>query len=223
MRMPFNFGKVNCYLARAAGGFILIDTGLASQRAELEKELEKAGCTVGLLKLIVITHGDFDHIGNAAYLRERYGARIAMGADDSGMAENGDMFYNRNKPNFLLRILMPIFFRLKEADRFTPDLLLADGDDLSAYGFEARVISIPGHSKGSIGILTVEKNLFCGDLLDNTDKPTLNSIIDDPTTANTSLENVVKMSVKTVYPGHGKPFPMQQLVNQLVNPRYAGG
>jgi hypothetical protein len=34
---------------------------------------------------------------------------------------------------------------------------------------------------------------------------------------------VVKMSVKTVYPGHGKPFPMQQLVNQLVNPRYAGG
>lgn len=210
--MPFNFGSVNCYLARNETGFILIDTGLANQRAGLERELEKAGSTTGSLKLIVITHGDFDHIGNAAYLRDHYGAKIAMGAGDSGMAEKGDMFYNRNKPNFLLRILMPVIFRLKEADRFTPDLLLADGDDLTPYGFEAQVLSIPGHSKGSIGVLTAGYDLFCGDLLDNTDQPTLNSIIDDPATANASLERIVKMNLKTVYPGHGKPFPMEQFI-----------
>jgi len=27
--------------------------------------------------LIVLTHGDFDHIGNAAYLSKKFGAKIA--------------------------------------------------------------------------------------------------------------------------------------------------
>ncbi|RLI67201.1 hypothetical protein DRO91_10540, partial [Candidatus Heimdallarchaeota archaeon] len=31
----------------------------------LERELEKAGCKPGDLKLVVLTHGDFDHTGNA--------------------------------------------------------------------------------------------------------------------------------------------------------------
>ncbi len=33
----------NCYLVETDSGFILIDTGRASKRAKLEKELESAG------------------------------------------------------------------------------------------------------------------------------------------------------------------------------------
>lgn len=32
----------------------------------------------GTLKLVLLTHGDFDHIGNAAYFRFAFGARIAI-------------------------------------------------------------------------------------------------------------------------------------------------
>jgi len=73
-------------------GFILIDTGCSNKRVELEKRLESAGCKPGDLKLIVLTHGDFDHTGNAAYLRKKFGAKIAMHHEDSGMVERGDMF-----------------------------------------------------------------------------------------------------------------------------------
>lgn len=73
------------------GGFVLIDTGVAFKRAALEKELASAGCRVGDLKLIVLTHGDSDHADNCVYLRKRYGAEIAMHRDDAGMVERGDM------------------------------------------------------------------------------------------------------------------------------------
>lgn len=214
LALPFRMGSVNCYLIETDTGFVLIDTGGSNSRKELARELESAGCQPSLLKLIVITHGDFDHTGNAAYLRSAFGGKIAMHTDDSGMAEGGDMFVNRNKPNPVLRKLLPIFSGFGKAERFTPDLLLGDGDDLSGYGIDARVISIPGHSKGSIAILTASGELFCGDLLENTDKPGLGSLIDDSAAANASLQKLGSLRIGTVYPGHGMPFSMQLLTRQ---------
>ena len=98
---------------------------------------------------------------------------------------------------------------LRSSDRFKPDFCIADGDDLSEYGFDAQVLHIPGHSKGSIGLLTTAGDLFCGDLLANTDKPDLWSIIDDSAAANASVEKLKSLEINTVYPGHGKPFPME--------------
>ena len=84
--LPYRLGSVNCYLIGSQAGYLLIDTGGPNQRLALEKGLADAGCRPGRLKLIVLTHGDFDHTGNAAYLREKFGAKLAMHAGDSGMA-----------------------------------------------------------------------------------------------------------------------------------------
>ena len=61
-------------------------------------------------------------------------------------------------------------------------------------------------------MLTADNDLFCGDLLESTDKPDLNSIMDDLTAANASVKKLNKLSIKTVYPGHDKPFPMETLL-----------
>ncbi len=209
--LPLRFGTVNCYLLQAGAGFLLIDTGPASQRIALEHALASAGCQPGNLRLIVLTHGDFDHTGNAAYLRDRFGTRIAMHADDAGMAEHGDMFWNRSSESQLMRLLAPLLFRFSRANRFVPDLQIAQGYDLSDHGFEARVISIPGHSSGSIGVLTADGDLFCGDLLQNVDEPDTNSIMDNPAACEASLERLQGFDIRTIYPGHGKPFPIEEL------------
>lgn len=208
LSLPFRMGSVNCYLIETGAGYVLIDTGGSNSRKELVRQLESAGCGPGLLKLIILTHGDFDHTGNAAYLRNAFGAKIAMHNDDLGMVERGDMFANRNKPNFIIRMLLPVLSGFGTSERFAPDLLVEDGDDLSGYGFDARVISIPGHSKGSIGILTAGADLFCGDLLVNTDRPVLNSLTDDLAAADASIQELGSMRIGTVYPGHGRSFPM---------------
>jgi len=209
LMLPFHMTRVNCYLVEAGEGHVLIDTGSSNRRAELRRELDGAGCKPGSLKLIVLTHGDFDHSGNAAYLRREFGAKIGMQRDDAGMIERGDMFFNRKKPNALIRALLPLVFGLGESDRFEPDVYLEDGDDLSPYGFAAGVLRLPGHSKGSIGVLTAEGDLFCGDLLGNTDEPELNSVMDDLTAANASVARLKGLGIGTVYPGHGEAFLME--------------
>jgi glyoxylase-like metal-dependent hydrolase (beta-lactamase superfamily II) len=219
LSLPFKFGSVNCYLVETDTGYILIDTGSSNERANLEKELASAGCKPDALKLIVLTHGDFDHTGNAAYLCKKFGAKIAMHADDSGMLERGDMFWNRKTGNVFTRMMAPLlaaFSGFGKSERCTPDLYVEDGYALSEYGLDAQVLSIPGHSKGSIGILTDDGDLFCGDLLENVDKPALGSIMDDPAAANASVEKLKGLEIHTVHPGHGEPFPMAQFIKNLV-------
>ena len=201
--------SINCYLIRTSKGFILIDTGRTRKRCTIEKELESVGCQPENLKLIILTHGDFDHSGNAAYFRKKFGTQIAMHKDDSGIVERGDMLWNRNKQNIVVKIMFKLLFRLGKPNRFKPDLYIDEGYDFSEYGFEAKVLDIPGHSKGSIGILTANGDLFCGDLLANVDKPQIWSIIDDSDAAHTSIEKLKRLQINTVYPGHGQPFTME--------------
>jgi glyoxylase-like metal-dependent hydrolase (beta-lactamase superfamily II) len=205
LKMFAGLASVNCYLIKINANFVLIDTGTSGNRGEIENQLEKAGCKPGNLNLILITHGDSDHAGNAAYLRDKYGTKIAMHQGDSGMVQKGDMLWNR-KGNPISKIIKP-FMGLSKSNRFTPDFYVEDGYDLIDYGLNAQVIHIPGHSLGSLGILTDQGDLFCGDLLINTDKPVLNSIMDDKKAANLSIEKLEKLNIVNVYPGHGEPFP----------------
>jgi hydroxyacylglutathione hydrolase len=219
--ITINYGNVNCYLIRTGDRCILIDTGLASRRAEVEKELESQGCEPGSLKLILITHGDYDHSGNASYLRNKFGASIAMHPAESAAVENGDMLLSRNRMAFWKRILakvvIPFIMHLGTFERFKPDLYLKDGNDISGYGLNGKIWHIPGHSRGSIGILTDEGDLFCGDLLVGGEKPALNSLIDDPAEANASIEKLAGLKINTVYPGHGRPFPMSMFIALLTS------
>jgi glyoxylase-like metal-dependent hydrolase (beta-lactamase superfamily II) len=212
LALPYKLGTVNCYLVATATGHLLIDTGSSNQRARLEAELAAAGCQPGNLQLIILTHGDFDHTGNAAYLRAKFGAKIAMHAADNDMLERGDMFSNRKKGNWALRQISPVMFGFGKAQRGKPDAFLADSGDLSAYGWDAQVLHLPGHSAGSIGIMTSTSDLYCGDLLDNTKQPALNSIMDDPASAQASIARLKTLNIKTVYPGHGQPFAWTDFV-----------
>jgi len=195
----------NCYLLKTEKGFVLIDTGWKSKRRKLDQELVREGCRQGNLDLIILTHGDFDHSGNCAYLREKYDAKIAMHQNDAKMVEYGDMFWNRPSGNIIIKKLVNLFFKIR---RFKPDFHLDENSDLSKYGLNAKVIYLPGHSKGSIGILTSNKNLFCGDLFSNQKKPEPNSLIDNLNDFNESIDKVKNLHINQVYPGHGEPFQM---------------
>jgi len=216
------FRGVNCYLIKTKEGYILVDTGFSNQRIKIENALDNAGVQLGNLKLILLTHGDFDHSGNCAYLREKYQSKIAMHKDDLGMVEHGDLFYSRESRNIFIRILikivLPLFrMNLKKNDQFTPDIYLEEGDDLSEYGFSAKVVHLPGHSKGSIGFHTMENNLFIGDLLENNVKkgPVKCSLIDNSVDLDASIDKLKTLSLKTVYPGHGNPFLVEDFIKNF--------
>lgn len=217
-----NLGFVNAYLIKTKKGFILIDTGFTFKRNLIEAELEKAGVTPGNLKLIVLTHGDRDHSGNSAYLRKKYKSRIAMHKADTELVKSDKINSNRKikSPVFWLmsQIMFPLFInpKLKKYpfEKFMPDMFLKEGQSLSSYGLDARVIHLPGHTFGSIAIMTIDGLLFSGDIVSFMNKKIKPSfIVANSEDLVVSVEKLKKLPVKTVYPGHGKPFHLPPFTN----------
>ena len=206
---------VNCYLIKVEDGFVLVDTGYAKDRDIIDAALDDAGCES--LHLIVLTHGDFDHIGNCAHLREKFNCRVAMHTDDVGMVEKGNMFWNREMGRakralgYLFTLIMRI--RLNAEDRFSPDIFLKDRQSLTEFGFNATVHHLPGHSKGSIGFLTTEGDFFCGDVFVNVSMPKRSDLLSNHDDYAKSLERIQSLDIQTVYPGHGLPFHRDALSN----------
>ena len=95
---------------------------------------------------------------------------------------------------------------LDEDDMFSPDILLKDRQSLTEFGFEATVHHLPGHSKGSIGLLTADGDFFCGDVFTNGSMPKRSNLISNQDDYLRSLENIQSLDIQTVYPGHGSPF-----------------
>ena len=204
---------VNVFLVKAKDGFVLIDTGMPYHWERLEEELIALGCLFSKLKLVIITHGDRDHIGNCAKFQEKYKAKIAMHEADAFMAESG-IFLKRKVRTLAGRILI-LLSRLRRQkislQKFKPDILVKDGQDLEEYGFSAKIIHLPGHTKGSIGILTEEGDLFAGDTLVNSKKPDIAIFVDNFQELKNSIEKLKKLNIKKVYPGHGKIFLFSDL------------
>lgn len=226
-----DLGGVNSYLGRQGDTFVLFDTGghlfmdkqFDSRREMIEKELNHYGCNATNLKLIVLTHGDNDHVANAAYLREKFHTKIAMHGDDVYLVDCpsiDNLLENCHYHSLVFKLMSPIMNNtikklsqktLDDFENFKPDIILEDGFDLSPYGFEAKVIHIPGHTKGSIGILAEEGNLLAGDIFANVKKPAIAPNACSFQTLRSSVNKIKAMPVKTIYPGHGSPFDATEL------------
>ncbi len=87
-------------------------------------------------------------------------------------------------------------------------LLLEEGDDLAEYGFDAKIMHIPGHTNGSIGVFAEGCGLIAGDILSNVKKPEPASNAVDFALLNKSIEKLKGKGVKHIYPGHGLPFSL---------------
>ena len=222
---------VNCYLGKSEEGFVLFDTGghltmdkeYTDRKDVLVDSLDKAGCSSGNLKLIVLTHGDNDHTANAAYLREKYQTKIAMHEKDVELVENISLDKMMESFQYRSLILKIVFHLMKKPIRritaktvkdfveFKPDVILHDGDDLTNYGFAGKVIHMPGHTPGSIGVLTETGELIAGDVFANVKNPTLAPNGADFKQLKNSVNKLKLMNITTVYPGHGNPFPAKDL------------
>jgi hydroxyacylglutathione hydrolase len=208
-----DLGFVNAYLVCAADGDILIDTGISPQWSRMEADLLGAGSLPDCLKLVIITHGDRDHTGSCAELQRKYHARIAMHAADADMARTG-VPQKRQGRGLFGKLLMRLRGRAGGGcPTFEPDILLEDGQELDGYGWAARVIHTPGHTKGSIAILSDDGELFAGDTVANRGRPALAPFIENAEELRASLALLKGLDARIVYPGHGKPFPFDRMAS----------
>src|SRR5215208_498027 len=153
-------GSVNAWLL-PGDPVTLIDTGPREARAEaaLESGLRREGLRVEDIELVLATHHHLDHVGLAATIQRRSGARVAVldRVADYARRYSDEVEQDRR----FARALMAHhgvpdqvvddsedfwdFIRATTED-FSADVRLVDGDCVRAGGRSLRVVARPGHS-----------------------------------------------------------------------------
>lgn len=193
-------GTDNCYLVSEGKNAILIDTASSRNLDAVIKECDKYN-----MKLIVLTHVHFDHAENAAFLSKRYNIPVAFHKMDEELFESFDK--QPLKPYGIVgRIVLSLSLKVLTNTRLErPEKLVyvIDGDDLSAYGINAKIIELPGHTLGSIGIDVEGTHMFVGDALDNWVRPGIGHLYYDRDEIMRSANKIRNLGDRTVYYGHG--------------------
>ena len=166
----------NCYLVSDGKDAFLVDTGSA---VSYDKVLEE--CSKYNMKLIVLTHTHFDHAENAAKLSKHFGIPVACHEADVELFESFDK-QPMESYGIVGKVVLGTSLKvLRQTKVEKPDnlIFIKDGDDLSAYGFDAKIIGLPGHTKGSVGVDVEGKYLIVGDELDNWISPATGHLYND--------------------------------------------
>ena len=195
-------GTDNCYLVADGENAILVDT---ASKANLNQVMEQ--CDKYQIKLIVLTHVHFDHAENAAELSKRYDIPVAIHQSDEELFESFDKQPLKSYGLVGKVVLGTSLKVLRQTKVERPEKLIyvKDGDDLNAYGINAKIIEMPGHTLGSIGVDVEEKHLLVGDALDNWITPATGHLYFDKEALYKSADAIRNLGERTIYYGHGKP------------------
>lgn len=109
--------------------------------------------------------------------------------------------------------LSPIFLPLIHIPATTVDIAIGDeGLSLNEHGIPGKIIYTPGHSYGSVSVLLETGEAFVGDMAMNALPlrfgPGLPIFAEDLVRLKESWRLLLDQGLKTIYPAHGEPFPV---------------
>lgn len=216
--IPISLGMVSAFIVRGERT-ILIDTGYKGSENKILKKMIEEGINPNELSLILLTHGHDDHFGSANVLRKETGAPIAIHKYDADNIRNG--CNGKLYPTGGLGKFVSLFMGSGEKSKgkgFEPDVIIEEGLDLEEYGVKGYVIPTPGHTQGSISVALDSREIIIGDLMMaffQRKKPGYPVWAQDIVKVKNSIQEVMKMSPKIIYAGHGGPFTPETVMKKF--------
>jgi hydroxyacylglutathione hydrolase len=172
--------------------WLLVDVGTGKNAEGLAKTISKEG-GLGKVKKILMTHTHFDHAGGAAKMKELTQAELLVHPLEGNRISSGDMtvaracFFNETIRKF----------------EWSP---MDEGDVIDTGTAKFKILHLPGHSEGSIGLWEEEsQSLISGDTvfsdggIGRYDLPSgcLSELKE-------SIERLDALGARNLYPGHGR-------------------
>ena len=148
-RLVLPICATNCYIAinEQLNEALIIDPGSAGER--IIEAVKACGATP---KAILLTHGHFDHAGDADMVAKEFGLSIYAYEDEKAVLE--DPHFNQSDD------------MLGQPANYTADIYLKDRQELDLAGLHIIVLHTPGHTPGGCCYyIPYEKVMFTGDTL----------------------------------------------------------
>nr|AIA10477.1 subclassB3_beta_lactamase [uncultured bacterium] len=126
---------VSAWLITSPNGHVLVDTLYGPYTGLMLDNIRSLGFDPKDIKLVVVTHGHFDHAGGIAQLKSELapGTRFAMSKE--GWREGAEVSAAKR----------PIPWTMIE-----PDIVLTDGETVSGGDIAIQAFETPGHTLGTV-------------------------------------------------------------------------
>jgi glyoxylase-like metal-dependent hydrolase (beta-lactamase superfamily II) len=192
----------NVFLIDGGSEMALVDSGVGAGTSKIIDNIEKEGLDISKVKKLILTHAHLDHSGGTAELKRTLGLEVYISEIEKRYIEEGDE--DAIGLNIAKRTgVYAGHFRL------TPvkiDYGVRGGDSLKTGRYTIRVISTPGHSKGSICLLLEGHEkcvLFSGDTVFTRGELSLLNLPDSSLADyREGLKNLENLSVDSLLPSH---------------------
>lgn len=190
----------NGYIIVCGNDCVIIDPGQPASlfdNAVLENGLKP--------KMILLTHGHFDHITSADTLRDRFGIPLLIHKDDAELLTDSQ----KN----VYSLFFGGTFTVRPAEK-----VFSDGDEITLAGETIKVINTPGHTEGSSCFLC-ENALITGDTLFSAGVGRTDFIGGSEQKLYDSLKKLrgIECGSKiTIYPGHGKTSILSAALDNFI-------
>jgi glyoxylase-like metal-dependent hydrolase (beta-lactamase superfamily II) len=180
---------VNCYILGCEEKLegIIVDPGADADR--ILAVVNRLGLAV---KMVINTHGHFDHIGGNGRIVEATGASL--------MIHEGDVPFLSRAEN------AGAMFGVPAKNSPSPDSLLEDGMDIRFGNCRLKVLHTPGHSPGGCCLYLADQGkVITGDTLfaDGVGRTDLPGSSHESLIASIREKLMVLPLVTAAYPGHG--------------------
>ena len=170
---------VQAYALRERDGFNLVDTTTAGQEDEILAALAEIAGQPPRIREVLLTHGHDDHIGAAAGLRARTGARLVASCDEAGVIARERPAPPPQLADWEVPLFEQVTPNVPAAPPAVPDRLVDPGDRLG-WEHDAVIVTAPGHI---VGVFNA-----------------------DPTVAAASARRLADLDAEIACFGHGEPF-----------------
>lgn len=132
---------LSALLVTGDAGHVLLDAGLTQSAPLIDANIRKLGFKTDDIKLIVVSHGHFDHAGGVHAMQRYTGATVAASKSTADALQRGEN--TRDDPQFGFGKAFNGFPPVRTVQ------VVADQEVLTVGPTVIKVHMIPGHSPGS--------------------------------------------------------------------------